>query len=234
MGICAAYAHKLKTGEGQKVDTSLFRSRHHPHLLAIRHRLCHRQPPGAMGSAHPLNAPYQAFETTDGWINVGAANQTRPGNCWSPLSDRPDHLANDPRFSHQRRAAWQTGIALELAAQLNGDHPNAPSGEWLAIFENGGLPAGPVLDITQMHAHEQTIAREMVTTVQHDTAGRVQTIGVPVKFSETPGQVATAAPRLGRDTVEVLFQAGYHRDEVTNMLKEGAAIAASPVENIEG
>ncbi|PPR65301.1 MAG: Acetyl-CoA:oxalate CoA-transferase, partial [Alphaproteobacteria bacterium MarineAlpha3_Bin1] len=75
MAVSAAYAHKLKTGEGQKIDTSLFEAGivHTYWQSAIG--LATGVAPGPMGSAHPLNGPYQAFQTTDGWITLGAANQ---------------------------------------------------------------------------------------------------------------------------------------------------------------
>ena len=218
MGICAAYAHKLKTGEGQKVDTSLFEAGivHTYWQSAIA--FATGSPPGAMGSAHPLNAPYQAFPTRDGWINIGAANQKN----WDLLVDLIDapELAQEARFEDnaarmENREALQDVLSDHMAKRT--------TAEWLALFEREGLPAGPVLDVMQMHAHEQTIARDMVTTVHHDTAGPVQTIGLPVKFSATPGRLTKAAPRLGNDTVEVLRQAGYQAAEIDAMLKEGAA-----------
>ena len=75
MGVLAAYVHRLKTGQGQRVDTSLFEAGivHSYWQSAIC--LATGESPGPMGSAHPLNAPYQAFRTADGWITVGAANQ---------------------------------------------------------------------------------------------------------------------------------------------------------------
>src|SRR5512141_2451540 len=75
VGILAAYAHKLKTGEGQVVDTSLMAAAlqqtdwHASVYFATGHS------PGPTGSAHLLTAPYQAFATRDGWINIGGANQ---------------------------------------------------------------------------------------------------------------------------------------------------------------
>ena len=79
MGVIAAYTHKLKTGQGQMVDTSLFEAgiTHTYWQSAIA--FATGVSPQPMGSAHPLNAPYQAFETKDGWINIGAANQKTLG-----------------------------------------------------------------------------------------------------------------------------------------------------------
>ena len=97
MGILAAYAHRLETGEGQSVETSVVRGRPRPDLLAVRDRVATDVAPKAMGSAHPLNAPYQAFEASDKWIVVGGANQRH----WLRTLEVLDatELARDPRFS---------------------------------------------------------------------------------------------------------------------------------------
>ena len=75
MGILAAYAHRLKTGEGQWVETSLFEAALVQTYWQAAIAMATGVAPKAMGSAHPLNAPYQAFETADKWIVVGGANQ---------------------------------------------------------------------------------------------------------------------------------------------------------------
>ncbi|MEM9141129.1 MAG: CoA transferase, partial [Pseudomonadota bacterium] len=67
---------------------------------------------------------------------------------------------------------------------------------------------GPVLSIREMQADPQTIAREMVPTQQHPTAGPVQCIGLPVKFGTTPGGVRTPAPTFGQHTADVLAEYG--------------------------
>ncbi len=219
MGVAAAYAHRLQTGQGQRVDTSLFEA-------AITHTYWQSAitfatgtPPGPMGAAHPLNAPYEAFRTADGWINVGAANQAN----WERLTALigAEHLRDDPRF---RTNVERMRHREELAEILNGILSARPTAEWLDVFEGGGLPAGPVLDIAEMHAHPQTIARDMVPECDHPVAGRVQTIGLPVKFSATPGGVERPAPRLGEHTAEVLAEAGFARDAIAAMARSGAAI----------
>ncbi len=156
-----------------------------------------------MGSAHPLNAPYQAIQTADGYINIGAANQ---GN-WLRLIRLIDaeHLGEDPRFSDNvGRMANRTA----LEAVLNEIFAGRSSAEWLAMLEEGGFPAGPVLSIQEMQADPQAIARQMVPVVDHSTQGPVQTIGLPVKFGATPGGVRTAAPTLGQHTDAVLAEYG--------------------------
>ena len=75
MGVLAAYVHRLKTGEGQRVDTSLLEAGVTTTYWQSAICLATGVSPGAIGSAHPLNAPYQALPTADGWINIGAANQ---------------------------------------------------------------------------------------------------------------------------------------------------------------
>ncbi|MBK0400311.1 CoA transferase [Limibaculum sp. M0105] len=221
MGVAAAYAHKLRTGEGQVVDTSLFEA-------AITHTYWQSaiafatgEAPGPMGSAHPLNAPYQAFQTADGWVNVGAANQ-RNWERLVAIIGAPG-LAADPRFATNAERMAHRG---ELEAELNAILRTRPTAEWLEAFDAGGLPAGPVLDVSQMHADPQTRARDMVVSTDHPVAGRVEAIGLPVKFSATPGGATAPAPLLGQHTREVLAEAGYTADEIAGMIASGAAVAA--------
>ena len=204
MGVCAALTRRAETGQGQVVETSLFEA-------AITHTYWQSAiafatgvSPGPMGSAHPLNAPYQAIRTADGYINIGAANQRN----WLRLVELigAPELAEDPRFA---KNTGRMENRLELEEVLNGIFSQKPSAEWLAMLEEGGFPAGPVLSITEMHADPQTIARDMVPSQLHPTAGDVQCIGLPVKFTATPGGVRSPAPKLGQHTEEVLAEYGF-------------------------
>lgn len=208
MGVSAAYAHKLRTGVGQKVDTSLFEAAITQTYWQSAIAFATAQSPGPMGSAHPLNAPYQAFSTKDGWINVGAANQAN----WEKLIVLigAEHLGSDPRFTTN---ADRIEHRCALEALLNDLFLAKTTDQWLDIFDAGGLPAGPVLSITEMHEHPQTVARDMVPTLDHPVAGPIQTIGLPVKFSETPGGVTRPAPTLSQHTEEILVEIGLSCDE---------------------
>lgn len=218
MGVCAAYAHKLKTGEGQLVDTSLFEAGITLTYWQSAICLATGVSPGPMGSAHPLNAPYQAFETKNGWMNVGAANQKfYPQLC--ELLGQPQ-LADDPRF---RTGRDRMNNLEALITALTPYFKTRTTAEWLEDLERLGIPSGPVLSIADMQKHPQTLARDMVPAVEHPAAGRVQTIGLPVKFSATPGAVLTPSPLFGQHTRQVLAEAGFSAAEIDALFAEGAA-----------
>jgi crotonobetainyl-CoA:carnitine CoA-transferase CaiB-like acyl-CoA transferase len=217
MGVMAALVERGKTGQGQKVDTSLFEAGiiHTYWQSAIR--LATGVSPGPMGSAHPLNAPYQAYPTADGWINVGAANQSN----WLRLLDAIEapELAQDPRFAAN---PGRMGNLDELTAVLNAIFKRRTTAEWLAVLERAGVPAGPVLTIAEMHDHPQTRARDMVVKVEHEKAGPVETLGLPIKFSRTPGSVRRGAPTFGQDSRAILAELGYDEEAVERLTATGA------------
>ena len=220
MGVLAAYIQRTKTGQGQRVDTSLFEAGivHTYWQSAIA--MASGTAPGPMGSAHPLNAPYEAFKTTDGWITLGAANQAN----WLKLLDliTAPELGEDPRFTNNHgRITHRIELAKALAPIIR----TRTSADWLSRLEAAGVPAGPVLDVAEMHRDPQTLARGMVTKAPHTKLGPVKTLGAPVKFSATPGGVTRGAPLLGEHTREVLAEYGYGDDEIDALICGGAVIA---------
>ncbi|MBX2868991.1 MAG: CoA transferase [Acidiferrobacterales bacterium] len=216
MGIAAAYAYRLKTGEGQKVDTSLYEAgiTHTYWQSAIA--MATGESPEPLGSAHPLNAPYQAFETQDGWINIGAANQSNWERLLS-LIERPE-LGDDTRFKDNPSRMKNLPA---LVKELNAEFRKELTSFWLEKLNAGGLPAGPIQSITEMHTHPQTLAREMVVSTNHKTQGEVKTIGCPVKFSETPSGVRSAAPVLGQHAAELLEELGFDPEEIQQLFRSG-------------
>jgi crotonobetainyl-CoA:carnitine CoA-transferase CaiB-like acyl-CoA transferase len=217
MGVLGALHARERTGEGQLVDTSLFEAGITLTYWQSAIALATGVAPGPMGSAHPLNAPYEAFETSDGWINLGAANPTN----WLRLVEllqRPE-LATDPRFAD---SSGRITNRVPLAQTLAPEFRKRTSAEWLAALEAVKIPAGPVLDVIQMHNDPQTLAREMIVEAEHSTLGPVKTIGAPVKFSATPAGVRRGAPLFGEHTREVLQEYGFSGDEIGRMARSGA------------
>jgi crotonobetainyl-CoA:carnitine CoA-transferase CaiB-like acyl-CoA transferase len=221
LGILAAYTHRLKTGLGQWVETSLFEAALVQTYWQAAIALATNVAPKAMGSAHPLNAPYQAFEASDKWIVVGGANQKNWLRTLEVLG--APELANDPRF---KTGADRMGHLKQLEAELSARFRTQPAEHWLAALEEVGVPCGPVNDMLQALADPQTLAREMVVEVEHASLGKVKTMGLPIKFSQTPGKIRTGAPLYGEHTAAVLSAHGFDADEIAALEREGAVAAA--------
>ena len=221
MGILAAYTHRLKTGEGQIVDTSLFEAGIIHTFWQSAIQLATGTPPRSMGSAHPLNAPYQAVETADGWINIGGANQ----QSWLRIIEvlGAPELNDDRRFCNNLQRMNNLTALQDTLAPL---FKVRTSADWLERLEAAGVAAGPILDIAEMHADPQTLARGMITEVEHATVGRMKTLGPPIKFSETPSGVARSAPVYGQHTREVLREIGYADPEIDSMAASGAVVCS--------
>jgi crotonobetainyl-CoA:carnitine CoA-transferase CaiB-like acyl-CoA transferase len=217
VGVLAAYSERLKTGKGQQVETSLLEAGITHTFWQSAIAFATGVAPGAMGSAHPLNAPYQAFRTADGHIVLGATNV----KLWTALLaviGAPE-LAQDPRFlTVGDRMANLPALVEELERRFVA----RPSADWLAALDEAGVPAGPIRNVMQMHADPHTLARAMVVEVEHPRAGTVKTLGHPLKFSRTPAKIAAAAPLLGQHTAEVLHELGYADSEIEALAAAGA------------
>src|SRR5713226_1858823 len=133
MGILAAYSHRLKTGEGQWVETSLYEAALVQTYWQSTIALASNVAPRAMGSAHPLNAPYQAFEASDGWLVVGGANKKH----WLLMLEAlgAPELASDPRFVNGADRMAHLG---ELEAVLSRHFRTRTRAHWLAALEEKG------------------------------------------------------------------------------------------------
>ena len=208
-GILAAIIHRNKTGEGQKVDTSLFEAGivHTYWQSAIAGAT--GESPGPLGSAHPLTAPYQAFKTKDKWITIGASNQ----NTWLKLIkaiDREDLQENEKFSSNLNRKKNLTELVEILTIELS----KKTSLEWLKIFDDNGFPCGPINSITDMFKDPQTIDRQMIVEVDNKKAGKSKAVGMPIKFSKSKTEKSKGAPNLGEHTKEIMINFGYKEKEI--------------------
>ena len=79
-----------------------------------------------------------------------------------------------------------------------------PASYWLQHLRAHGIPVTPVRNLAEVVADPQAEARGMFPVLEHPDAGPIPVTGPPIKFSETPGEVTTAAPRTGQHTAEIL------------------------------
>ncbi len=216
IGILTAYINRLRTGQGQHVDTSLLEGGIAYTFWESAMYFATGDVPEPKGSAHRLTAPYQAFETSDGYVNIGAANQAN----WERLCTAigRDELATDPRFVEPRD---RMNNLDELVSTLEQVFSQETSAHWLEKLADAGVPAGPINDLGEVYADPQVQAREMMVETEHPIAGRVKNIGIPIKLSETPGQFQRPAPTLGQHTDEVLTELGCSPNEIEKLRSDG-------------
>ena len=220
-GVAAAYAHKQKTGQGQLVDTSLFEAALQQTFWHAAIHFATGESPGPTGSAHVLSAPYQAFHASDGWVNIGGANQAN----WERIADVLGHpqWRDDPRFA-TNTARMQNIEALTAA--INAVLGTRTKAEWTERLAAAGVPVGPVHSLGEALAHPQTLARGMVVDLVHPQAGAIKAIGCPLHFSATPTQITRPAPLLGEHTREVLADYGYDDAAIDALIAAGVVEAA--------
>lgn len=223
LGIVSAYVHKLKTGQGQIVDTSLTDAALQQTAWHAAVWFASGRSPGPTGSAHLLTAPYQAFEASDGWINIGGANQTN----WERITDvlgHPEWRA-DSRFKTNSDRMAHLDALTNL---MNSVVRTRSRADWMASFDAAGVPAGPVHTIGEALTHPQTLARGMVVDLNHPQAGETKAIGCPIHFSRTPSQINRPAPLLGQHTRELLREFSFTDAEVDALVAQGAIQEATP------
>ena len=222
LGVLAALIERGKSGRGQIVDTSLMEAAMQQTYWQAAMFFATGVSAGPGGSAHPLTAPYQAFKTANGYLNIGGANQAN----WERVAETLGHpeWKTDPRFENNTiRLANREVLERLIEAELI----HKTTAEWIAVFDKTGVPAGPVHTIEEALTHPQALAREMVVESVHPQAGLVKGVGFPVKFSEQPRTAATPAPGLGQHTVQVLREFGFRDDEITDLVSDKVVLDAS-------
>jgi crotonobetainyl-CoA:carnitine CoA-transferase CaiB-like acyl-CoA transferase len=217
VGILAALEHRHRTGAGQLIDTSLVDAGVALSVWEATEYFSGVGVPTALGSAHRMNAPYQAIRCADGYITLGAANERLFRRLCEVLghtewSAEPAFADNASRVKHREA----------LAARIESITSTQPRAHWLALLEANDIPCGPINDYAQVFADPQVLARGMMVETDHPTLGHLRTLGSPIKMSATPPDVSRRAPRLGEHTDEVLTEAGFSNAEIAALRAAGA------------
>jgi crotonobetainyl-CoA:carnitine CoA-transferase CaiB-like acyl-CoA transferase len=214
-GVLAALQAREKTGRGQIVNTSLLEAMVGTMgFQAVRYLNGGGAPPPA-GNHHPINAPYGVFKARDGYLTIGASAEKR----WEQLCQilGAEEWLEDARFSTN---GGRYDYRLELESMINEKLQARPVAEWECIFNDAGIPAGPVYAMDGALDHPQVRYREMVVDRPHPVLGTVSLLGLPVKFSETPGDVHRIPPELGEHTDEILREIGMTDGDLSRLREQ--------------
>jgi formyl-CoA transferase/CoA:oxalate CoA-transferase len=202
-GVTSALFARERLGRGQFVDTSLLETQIASYLYLLTAYYATGEVPVCTGSAHPNFAPYQAFETRDGYVVIAAGSD----GLWRGLCEAlgVPRMADDPRF---RTNPDRVRHRAELEAMIAGQTRARTTAETVATLAGANIPCAPVNRIDVVLNDPQTAAREMVASVVHPRIPDLKLAGLPVKFSMTPGAIHRPPPLLGEHTGEVLAEFG--------------------------
>ncbi|MGH6924302.1 MAG: CaiB/BaiF CoA transferase family protein [Propylenella sp.] len=215
-GILSALLGRERTGRGQYIDASLFEAALGLSVWETTEYWATGKPPGPIGTANRMSAPYQAGKASDGYFVFGAANQ----KLWRALCEtvgRADLLA-DPRFAQNPNRVKNREA---LIAELSKDFQRKRVSEWVERLLAAGVPAAPIHDYAEALASDHVRARRMVMEVEHPTEGSYTSLGFPVKLSDTPQEVRLPPPLLDQHRDEILAEIGLS-DQLAELEQEGA------------
>jgi len=216
IGILVALAEREQSGEGQWVQTSLLQSQIALcDFQAARYLVDHVVPPQA-GNDHPYSTPMGVLETSDGYINIGVGGDGQwKAFCRtigrSDLIDHPDFVGNDDRLRHRPALAAILGPIMRTRTSV----------AWLDLFEQSGVPAGPIYRMDEVFADPQVQHLGIAERVSHPEAGEMSLVGQPVTLSRTPASIRTAIPGKGAHTTDVLVEAGYSAEHIGSLQQAG-------------
>jgi formyl-CoA transferase/CoA:oxalate CoA-transferase len=215
-GITAALVARERTGAGQRVDIGMLDATASLLTYQAGNWFTTGRTPERAGNRHATIAPYETFTTRDGEIAIAVGND----ELWRrfcPAIGLPE-LADDPRFrTNKDRMAHYDALRppIDRAFRTN------TSAHWLKVLNGAAVPCGALRDISEVLQDPHLMAREMIVTLPHPTAGPTRVMGSPLKLSATPASVRTPPPTLGQHTDTVLAELGFATDEIAALRRDG-------------
>ena len=217
IGILSALEHRRKTGEGQMVDVAMLDCMVAILENAIASYDCTGKSPEPIGNRHRSIAPFAAFPTSDGQVNICAGND----DLWRRFCDAAGltEFASDERFdTNQKRVENYSELEPIIAEQTK----QKSTAEWTALLDAVHVPSGAILNVEQVLEDPQVKARKMIVELMHPEAGRLLVPGTPVKFSKTPAGISGPAPSLGEHNAKIYGELlGIAASELEQLKKDG-------------
>lgn len=214
IGIQAALLARMHTGLGQHVDVALLDSALTMLANVGMNHLATDGVPPRLGNGHPSIVPYQVFATgADQHLILACGNDKQFAAVCAVMGR---NWIADERFKTNplRVQNRQELIALMSEAFLSKERD-----EWLSLFDEAGVPCGPINNIAEAIAMPQSQAREMVVNLPKN-GENVRVLASPLKLSATPVRYHSAPPDLGQDTVSVLTNLGYTPNEIDDLQQQ--------------
>ena len=216
IAILGALQARNTTGRGQVCEVTL----HDTALLMLANvaanHLISDLEPGRYGNGHPNIVPYRTYPAADGDLAVAVGNDGQFA-AFARALGRPE-WSTDPRFArNQDRVRNRTEIDGQVIEIIS----KRTRADWIEVLDAAGVPAGPINLVSEALSTPQTIARDMVVEMEHPTIGLFRTLGLPIRFSDTPAGIRLPPPELGADNESVLTELGLGPEEIESLRTKG-------------
>lgn len=215
IGIHAALIERGHSGEGQKIDISLYDSAVSALVNIASNYLISGKVPQLMGNLHPNIVPYQTFKTQDGEIAIAVGNDQQFTRFCKILGVQ--NLAIDKRFTTNSKRVENRDVLIPL---LQHALQQKSTKFWQEACRENKIPCGPIQTLQSIVTDPQLAAREMFISIPHPIAGNVKLVGSPLKLSKTPISIEQYPPMPGEHTVEILKQLGYSQEHIEEYRKK--------------
>lgn len=228
VGLTVAYAvsmalyHRERTGAGQAIEVPMFETMVSFLLPEHLAGATFDPPRGTPGYQRVLNPHRRPFATRDGFIGILPYTNEHWKRFFA-VAGRTD-LAGDPRFSSAGERSENIAQLYRLVADIMRERTTA---QWLVEFEKQDIPAMPVKNLDDVLVDPHLAETAFFPLFDHPSEGRVRGVGIPVCFSETPGNFRLPAPRLGEHSIAVLREAGLAAEEIRRLLALGVTLDGS-------
>lgn len=215
--ILAALAARARTGRGQRVEVCLYDSGIAMLVNVASNYLVSGKDARRYGNGHPSIVPYTTYPTADGMIAVAVGNDAQ----FARFAETVGHpeWAREERFAtNPARVINRETLDALIAEALKTERTAA----WIERLRAAGVPCGPIHTVAQALEHPHTLAREMVRTIEHPTAGALRMVGIPLRLNGTPASIRRPPPLLGEHTEEVLRgELGLSAERITELRAQG-------------
>ena len=217
VAILAALNRRHQTGAGDTIDISLLDCQVAMLANQAMNYLTTGAAPERRGNAHPNIAPYEAFATSDGHIVLAVGNDAQFAAFAEVAAEGA--LARDPRFATNPARVVNRD---HLSARISEIFAKRPTADWLAALAAANVPAGPINTLDAVFDNPQVIARGLVRSLPHASAGAVPSVMSPIRYEDADLAEPSAPPLLGEHTDGVLAaRLGMSEAEIAELREKG-------------
>jgi crotonobetainyl-CoA:carnitine CoA-transferase CaiB-like acyl-CoA transferase len=217
IGILVALLERDKSKKGQHIETSLLQAQIFMLDFQAARYLVSQEVAQQAGNNHPTSIPTGVFKTKDGHINIATTGQ----RIWQRFCETAGANALMQKPEYQTAAARSKNRDA-LNAEIDTYLVGRTGAEWVELFNEAGVPCGPIYAIDQMFADPQVKHLGIAQSVTKKDKSKMQLVGQPVTLSRTPSRLAVRPPELGEHTDAALKEFGFSARDIAALHKTNA------------